>query len=192
MDASKPRGFTLIEMLVVMAIAAILAALAAPSVRDFLVRNTMNGIASEFQAGVLRARNEAVNRNICTTMCMSTTTANASPVCVISGDADWQQGWIIFFNTNCDTALDKPANEKDIFAMRQSTGIDYLLMAQGNTRKINFNSRGYNAISNADELDLIYQTANSALTKKFGLNICVDALGRTRVIPEANSCANYK
>lgn len=192
MDALKPRGFTLIEMLVVVAIAAVLASLAAPSVRDFLVRNSMNGIASEFQSGVLRARNEAVNRNICTTMCMSKTTANASPVCAAGGDSDWQQGWIVFLNTNCDSSLDQPVNVSDIFVIRQSSGADYILMSQGNTKKINFNSRGYNALSNADELDLIYQTTNSKLTEKFGINICIDALGRTRTIPGINKCSNYK
>ena len=54
------QGLTIIELLVVVSIAAILATLATPFLRDFVVRNKLAGLSNEFTASVLRARNEAV------------------------------------------------------------------------------------------------------------------------------------
>ena len=56
----RPQGFTLIELLITIALAAILASLAAPSVRDFIVRSKLTNLGGEFTASVLKSRNEAV------------------------------------------------------------------------------------------------------------------------------------
>ena len=103
-------GFTLIELMVTLAIAAVLAMLAAPSIRDFIVRSQMTNLGNEFNASILKARNEAVNRNTCVTVCMSSSAANASPACTTSGN-DWQAGWIVFLNPSCDTGLNKPSED---------------------------------------------------------------------------------
>ena len=87
------RGFTLIELLVTLAVAAVLASLAAPSIRDFIVRSKMTNLSNEFSGSVLRARNEAVNRNVCVTLCMS----SSGTACTTTG-TDWQAGWIGFLN----------------------------------------------------------------------------------------------
>ena len=91
----RDAGFTLIELVVTLAVAALLASLAAPSVRDFIVRSGMTNLGNEFNASILKARNEAVNRNTCVTMCMSSNASAASPSCTTSG-TDWQVGWIVF------------------------------------------------------------------------------------------------
>lgn len=85
------RGFTLMELMVTLAIAAVLAGLAAPSISQFIVKNQMNGVANEFSGGILRSRNEAVSRNTCVTLCMSSTAANAAPACTVAGK-NWQVG----------------------------------------------------------------------------------------------------
>lgn len=194
MLGSTARGFTLIEMLVVIAMVAVLSALAAPSVRDFMVRSAMSSAAGEFQASVLRARNEAANKNICTTMCLSTTTNADAPSCDTKDENDWQKGWIIFLNLDCDSSLNSPKKSNDVFFVRQDGDPNILIQSQSSpaVRKISFNSRGYNTLGSATELNLIYQTSNNINTKKYGVNICLDALGRTGLIPGNNSCSNYK
>ena len=47
----KPRGFTLIELMVVVALAAILAALAAPSFKSFVSGQRVKAAASDFAMG---------------------------------------------------------------------------------------------------------------------------------------------
>jgi len=88
----NPRlhGFTLVELMVALAILAILLAIAAPSYRDFVVDSRMSGEANEFLTGLTFARSEAVKRNRPVSMCKS---GNGTG-CANSGD--WEQGWIVF------------------------------------------------------------------------------------------------
>lgn len=190
MHRTNSKGFTLVELMVTIGIAAILAGLAAPSIRDFLMRQRMTGIANDFNASVLRARNQASSRNVCTTMCMSSNPGGTSPTCESSG-SDWQQGWIAFFNADCNGSISGPKQASDIFLIHESVGNDYLLQTQSSKRKITFNALGNNSVNGTSEFDIIYKDTSTNETKKYGLNICLDALGRTRIIPGENSCSNY-
>lgn len=196
--STRDQGFTVIELMVVVAIVAILAALAAPSLRSFVVRNTFASIGNEFSGSILRARNEAVTKNICVTMCMSDTVDATSPFCKQSEDRDWQVGWLVFINPTCDTDYGKDAGSHaisaaDMLLIRRPANPNYWLMSQGTNpiRKIMFNSRGNTSLGSAGEFDLAYQATGNQLTLDYGFNICLDKLGRTRSIPAASSCGTY-
>lgn len=192
--ANRPRGFTLIELMVTVAIAAVLVALAAPSLQSFIIRNKFSSIGNEFSGSILRARNEAVSKNICTTMCMSDTVDAATPFCKQS-DPDWQVGWIVFMNPNCDPDYGKDAgtnkiNPTDMLVARRPANPDYFLMSQRNppTRRIVFNPRGNIGLTNAGEFDLAYQSTGNQLTINYGFNICLNQMGRTISISSTSSC----
>jgi prepilin-type N-terminal cleavage/methylation domain-containing protein len=57
------RGFTMIELMVVVALVAILLAVAAPSFVSYLARQRVEGVASELGTDLQFARSEAVQRN---------------------------------------------------------------------------------------------------------------------------------
>jgi len=59
----KSRGFTLIELMTVIVIAAILMAIAAPSFKDFLAKKRVEGVLTELATDLQFARSEAVQRN---------------------------------------------------------------------------------------------------------------------------------
>ena len=186
----RDAGFTLIELVVTLAVAALLASLAAPSVRDFIVRSGMTNLGNEFNASILKARNEAVNRNTCVTMCMSSTASGASPSCTTSG-TDWQVGWIIFLNPSCDAGLNKPSEDINMLIARPGGESSYALQTKNNRKKLNFNSRGAQGLGGSGQFDLIYDSVSNPLTEKYGFNICLDSLGRTRTIPHDKECADY-
>lgn len=191
---NKIYGFTLVEVLVTVSVISVLLMLAAPSLQELFIKNKIRKISNDFTSSIFKSRNLAVNKNVCTIMCISDNTGSASPTCSTSGDADWQKGWIVFINPECDTAVNAPAIAENIFEIRQTADIDYLLTVQGSSpvRKISFNARGANFLVSAMEIDLIYKTVNNPLTNKLSVNICLDALGRTRTIPSLNSCSSYK
>lgn len=76
------RAFTLIEVLIVIAIVAILASLAAPSFSDLIKSQKVKSTASDLNAALALARSEAVKRNRDVTMSPATA-------------GNWQDGWQI-------------------------------------------------------------------------------------------------
>ena len=181
------RGFTLIELMVTLTLIVILAALAAPALREYAIKSNLRNIGNEFTAGVLRARNEAISKNTCVTMCMSNTTDDALPSCKTS-DSDWQVGWIGFLNTSCNAAIAGPAAIEDVILLRKTVGDLYFLNSTTPTRTITFNSRGYPGQNNPERFDLVYSAADDPMTTKYGFNVCVDKLGRTRTISTGSAC----
>ncbi|MDR0201633.1 MAG: GspH/FimT family pseudopilin [Delftia acidovorans] len=188
----RHSGFTLMELMVTLAIAAILAGLAAPSISEFIVKNRMNGVASEFSGGILRARNEAVSRNTCVTLCMSSTAANAAPACTVAGK-NWQVGWIAFLNTTCDASRDAPAASNDLIFAKVASGGEILLDSTDDTpvRKMMFNASGAPSLPSSSNFSLLYKDAQNTYTKSYGVNICIDAQGRSRLIPSDKKCSNF-
>jgi type IV fimbrial biogenesis protein FimT len=84
------RGFTLVEMMVVITVLAILLAIAAPSFDTLVKNNRLASASSEVQSALSLARNEAVTRRQFVTVCPSADGASCS------GDWGSHNGVIVF------------------------------------------------------------------------------------------------
>jgi type IV fimbrial biogenesis protein FimT len=76
------KGFTLVELMVTLAIVAILASVAVPSFQDMVNNNRLTSQANEFITALNYSRSEAVKRGTSITL-----TANTS--------GNWDDGWTI-------------------------------------------------------------------------------------------------
>ena len=102
-------GFTMLELMVVVAIAGILAAMAAPAMMEVIRSNRLSAIARQLEADLLLARREAIKRNTRVLVCPVGTTAGKCG----SGTTAWAQGWLVCYdadqNGDCDdTATSNP------------------------------------------------------------------------------------
>lgn len=84
------RGFTLIELMVSIAVLAILLGIAAPSFRSMTATSDLRGVSNELITTLAQARSEAIKRGGRVTVCMSADGAT----CTATGG--WEQGWIMF------------------------------------------------------------------------------------------------
>jgi type IV fimbrial biogenesis protein FimT len=94
----RTHGFSLIELMVVIAIAAIISGLAAPSFSRMLNSNRIQTAASALQGDLSYARTEAVKRGSWVAMCPSSNATSNSPTC--DSTNTWQNGWITFADTS--------------------------------------------------------------------------------------------
>lgn len=108
----KQRGFTLVELLVVLAIMAILLMLAAPNLARMMKSNSMANSVNSFSSDLRFARSEAIRLGGGVVMCRSDAPEAASPSCGTGagpGAKGWVSGWIVFHDLNTNGAID--ANE---------------------------------------------------------------------------------
>ena len=93
-------GFTLVELLVVIVIAAILLAVGLPSFQEFIRDQRVRSIASDMVGDFALARAEAVRYSARVVIARAGVGG-----CPVGGNA-WQQGWCIFADLNGNNTMD--------------------------------------------------------------------------------------
>lgn len=92
---SRAGGFTLVELVVVMAIFGIVAAIAAPSFRDFAIRRNISAQIADFSGALRVARSEALKRGRDVSLCPTNDPLAAKPGCAKSSQ-NWETGYLVF------------------------------------------------------------------------------------------------
>jgi len=87
------QGFTLFELIITLAIAAIVVGVAAPSFSNMIQDNRLSSQSLDFVAALNLARSEAIKRRTQVTLCKS---ADEQDCVADGGSTDWGQGWIVF------------------------------------------------------------------------------------------------
>jgi type IV fimbrial biogenesis protein FimT len=190
-------GFTLIEVLMVMAVLGVVAGIAIPSMREFLMRNTATSLSNEFYSAVTQARSEAISRNSCVSICQSTSTQNAisggTLSCVTTG-TDWLRGWIIVTNPTCDSSEPDPVSLTGATVLKVTQpppGSNFEMINAGGgslSRRIMFDSRGLlQGVTTTSNIALGPANANEPST--YRRQICIAASGRVTVRAYAEGCS---
>lgn len=108
---SRSRGFTLMELMLVLVLAGIILAIGAPSFGEFRRSHRMAGIANDFLVAVQTARSEAIKRQTPVALCPSANPEAEEPTC--SGTPAFT-GWIAFVDPDNNCERDPAVEEEEI------------------------------------------------------------------------------
>lgn len=116
----KQKGFTLVELMIVLVVGGILVALAAPNMRVYLLNSRLVTTTNALMSDLALARSEAVKRNNDVIICTADDPMGA-PLCDGAG-GDWANGWIVFSSTDGTNDYDPVKEGAQHRLLRRSDG----------------------------------------------------------------------
>jgi type IV fimbrial biogenesis protein FimT len=160
-------GFSLMEMLIVIAIVAILLALGVPSFKYVTQSNRSTSEINSLLASLQLARAEAIKEGQKVSVCPST-----DGVTCLVGVSDWQSGWIIF--SDIDAATPGVYTNPPDFLVRVQTSFTSVdtLQSDWNVSVITFSREGFAMnLPNAVTFKLHNPAPNPQFTRCLSLTI---------------------
>ena len=103
---TNSKGFTLLELFIIIGILGLTMAFAAPGLSTMIANGRISGDASDFVAALQFAKAEAVARVNPVMICKKNTDSTG---CIASGD--WSQGWIVFSDNNGNGGMNAGSGE---------------------------------------------------------------------------------
>lgn len=172
-------GFTLVEMMITVAVLAIVVALAAPSFANLINNNRLTASANEIVGALQTARMEAVRRNTSVVLCPSTDGAGCN-------GANWQH-LIVFSDDDGDGTVD--ADDDDVIRdVVVSTG-NIVVNPSSNTatnQRIRFGADGFARVGSGGAREGGLSVCSNKLEPARNTRDVVVAISRISVSPAYN------
>jgi type IV fimbrial biogenesis protein FimT len=131
-------GFTMTELVIVMVIVAILAAIAIPSFKYVTTSNRISSEINMLLGDMQFARSEAIKEGMPVTVCIANATGTG---CLGAGTLTWQNGWIVFLDSNASKSV--TAGEAILRWVPAFTSTDTFVAQSASMWAVTFNRSGY-------------------------------------------------
>jgi type IV fimbrial biogenesis protein FimT len=158
-DAWRTRGFSLLELIMTMSVAAILLTIAVPSFRYVTNANRISSEVNGLLGDLQFARSEAIKEGRYVSVCASSDGQSCS------ASTAWQSGWIVFPNANNSPTVTTGLVMAPILRVQSAFSSTDTFLSNG-ISVITFNRDGYaGGIANGTLLTLHDSTSNAAWTR---------------------------
>ena len=151
------------ELLIAIAVLAILTTLAVPSFTQFIQNNRLAAQANEMVAAFQFARSEALKRGVSVKVCSSNDSATCSGA--------WNEGWIVFRDPD---ETGNPTNPDDVLRVWPSPGDNFQITATPSSSYIGFQPTGVSGGSGEQQFSLML----SGCTNDSARDVFVERTGR--------------
>ena len=131
----RQTGFSLLELIVTMAVAAILIGIAIPSYRSVVERNSVTARVNDLVGDLHYARSEAATRGQDVYICASSDGTR----CAQSGD--WTQGWIVYTPNDPTQSNVTPTSGQRLRTQQLDT--DGFTLTTSRTEPVVFDANGF-------------------------------------------------
>lgn len=102
---STSRGFSLLEIMVTLAVIGVLVAVGAPNLTDFMRNQRLASSMSDLNSDLQLARSDSIRRNARVLVCPRSTTTSTTCATTVT-TTTWTNGWLVCHDTDNDGACD--------------------------------------------------------------------------------------
>ena len=189
----RRAGFTLIELMVVVALISIMLVIAVPSFASFISNYRVTGATNDFLQGITLTRTEALKRS--RRVLMLPRDATGAP----SATGNWKNGWAIFAHTGVPTIAYNAATDTIIFqhdslpvsiVVTDSGGGSFPFQDGASQTYVSFDGTGYARQQNGQFLAGSIVLTETTVSPPNIRTLCLASFGRPRIVVGTPGCAS--
>jgi type IV fimbrial biogenesis protein FimT len=179
---SRIRGFTLVEVLVTAAIAAVLVVLGAPSFLRLLARHAVAARANEMRDALRIARSEAMKRGGAVILCGMN--PQSASTCSTDASLAWQT-WMVFADANRSGAYE---SGEPVLRARNEAPARVRVSGTAGLLGVRFEATGIASAMGTGERISFVLAPSSGTDPAGSMTLCLNARGDTALIDGVAAC----
>lgn len=183
----RVQGFTLLELMITIVIAAILVTAALPSFQSIIQNNRMATQANELLTAINLARSEVLKRGRPVAICHSANPGDVAPTCGGVGSS-WSSGWLVFAVGPANTTSPRVYQVANDELLRVGEPKEGITVAGNGTVGTSMEYRPNGTLASSPQTSRFALCDNRGAAS--GRDLVIRPVGRSRIERPASDCVN--